>query len=128
MRQKCKNLDNMKKIKYFETIALFYSGIFDQIKQGIDLNSAISIEFDSDWQYPEKENRLSNLIVLIHCLDTVYALHKSFTSKEIELYQEHLAFIKDEDLTQWLDKDELEHFNETVFLLNYEIETFLQKK
>jgi hypothetical protein len=33
----------MKKIKYFETIALFYSGIFDQIKQGIDLNSAITM-------------------------------------------------------------------------------------
>lgn len=128
MRQKCKNLDNMKKIKYFETIALFYSGIFDQIKQGIDLNSAISIEFDRSWQYPEKENKLSNLIVLIHYLDTVYALHKSFNIKEIELYKEHLEFIKDEDLIQWLDKDELEDFNENIFLLNYEIETFLQKQ
>lgn len=115
----------MKKIKYFEIIALFYSGIFDQIRQGIDLHSAINIEFDSSQKYPEKENSLSNFIVLIHCLTAVYSLHKSFTKKEIDLFMEYSEYIKHKDLIHWLDKDELEHFNETVYNLNATIEAFL---
>lgn len=116
----------MRQIKYFEIIALFYSGVFDQIRQGIDMNSAISIEFDSFWKYPEKENSLSNFIILIHCLNAVYSLHKTFTKKEIELFKEYYELTKNIDLTNWLDIDEIEHFNEKVYNLNSFIDDFVQ--
>ncbi len=116
----------MKKINYFEIIALFYSGIFDQIKQGIDFNSAIAIEFDSSWQFPEEEHRLSNFIILIHCLSATYALRKAFTMKEIELFRGYHDITKYEELQLSLNQEELEHLDETIYNLNFEINNFMR--
>ena len=57
----------------------------------------------------------------------MYSLHKSFSKKEIEVFTAYFEWAKYDDLTQWLDSDELEHFNETVYHLNAEIDDFLQK-
>jgi hypothetical protein len=91
------------------------------------MNSAISIEFDSSWKYPEKENFLSNFIILIHCLNAVYSINKIFSKKEIELFKEYFEQSEHKDFIHWLDKDESEHFNETVYLLNTLIDDFLQR-
>jgi hypothetical protein len=117
----------MTDFKYFELIAYFYSGIFGQIKQGIEFDMAVSIKLDSYWFYPETENRLSNLIVLIHCLNVRYAMNKVFTVKQIEVYRNQLELIKDDDLTIWLNQEEIEHLNETISQLNTEIDDFLSK-
>jgi hypothetical protein len=118
----------MTNFKYFELIAYFYSSIFDQVKQGIDFDMAVNSRLDDYWFFPEYENRLTNLVVGIQYLNVKFAIHKTFTAKQIEVYKTQLELIKDDDLSVWLAQEELEDFNETVFLLNYEIETFLQKK
>ncbi|MDX2282360.1 MAG: hypothetical protein NW218_22405 [Saprospiraceae bacterium] len=118
----------MNRFNYFQLIAYFYNGVFDQIKQGSNFEMAVNQSEDDSWLYPESDNRLSNLVVFIHFLNIKYAMHKTFTAKQIEVYKNQLELIKDDDLSVWLAPEELEHFNETVFLLNYEIETFLQKQ
>lgn len=115
----------MTDFKYYELIAFFYHSIFDQIKQGIAFDMAVNISLDSFWFYPEHEHRLSNLIVLIQSFHVTYAMDKSFTKKEIDVYKNQLELIKNDDLSIWLSPDELEHFNESVFNLNAEIEDFL---
>jgi hypothetical protein len=117
----------MKNLKYFELIAYFYSSIFSQMKQGIDFDMALNSRLDDYWFYPEFENRLSNLIVEIQYLNVKYATHKKFTEKQIEGYRHQLELIKNDDLNIWLSPDELEHFNETVYNLNAEIDDFLQR-
>lgn len=117
----------MTNFKYFELIAFFYTGIFDQIKQGIAFDMAVNISFDCLWLFPEQENRLSNLVVLIQNAHIKYAMNKTFTEKQIEVYKRQLELIKNDDLTTWLSPDELEHFNETVYNLNVEIDDFLQR-
>jgi hypothetical protein len=117
----------MSNFKYYELIAFFYAGIFGQIKQGIAFEMAINVSFDSFWLYPEDDNRLSNLIVLIHYLNVEYATHKVFTEKQVELYKNQLELIKDDDLAIWLKEEELEHLNETILQLNSEIDDFLSK-
>lgn len=118
----------MTNFKYFELIAYFYSSIFGQVKQGIDFDMAVNSRLDDYWFFPEYENRLTNLVVQIQYLHIKYAMYKNFTAKQIEGYKTQLELIKDDDLSVWLAPEELEDFNENIFLLNYEIETFLQKK
>lgn len=117
----------MKTFNYFELIAFFYSGIFNLIKQGSSFDMATNQSQDDFWHYPEIQNRLSNLVTFIHFLNIKYALHKKFTAQQIEVYKHQLELIKNDDLTAWLRPDELEHFNETVYNLNAEIEEFLSK-
>ena len=117
----------MTDFKYFELIAYFYSSIFAQVKQGIDFDMAVNSTLDGYWSFPEYENRLSNLIVQIQYLNVKFAMNKSFTAKQIEIYKHQLELIKNDDLATWLSLDELEHFNETVYHLNAEIDDFLQK-
>ena len=117
----------MINFRYFELIAFFYAGIFDQIKQGTAFEMAVNISFDSFWSYPEQENRLSNLILTIHGLNVDYAMNKSFAAKQIEIYENHLEWIKSDDLTRLLEPYELEHFNETIYNLNIEIDRFRKK-
>jgi hypothetical protein len=116
----------MSNFKYFELIAYFYSSIFAQVKQGIDFDMAVNSRLDDYWFFPEYENRLTNLVVQIQYLNVKFAMNKSFTAKQIEIYKHQLELIKNDDLTAWLSPDELEHFNETVYNLNAEIDDFLQ--
>lgn len=117
----------MTNFKYYELIAFFYAGIFDQIKQGVAFEMAVNISVDSFWLYPEQENRLSNLILHIHFLNVKYAMNKSFNANQIEVYKNQLELIKNDDFTEWLKPDELEHLNESIYNLNAEIENFLHK-
>jgi hypothetical protein len=116
----------MTTFKYFELIAFFYAGIFEQIKQGIAFDMAVNISFDNLWLFPEHENRLSNLILQTQYLNVKYAMHKSFTPKQIEVYKNQLELVNNEDLVFWLNPDELEHLNETIYNLDSEIDIFLQ--
>jgi hypothetical protein len=117
----------MKTFNYFQLIAFFYSGIFDLIKQGSNFDMATNQSQDDFWHYPESDNRLSNLVSFIQFLNIKYALNKTFTERQIEVYRHQLELIKNDDLTTWLSLDELEHFDETVYNLNAEIEDFLSK-
>jgi hypothetical protein len=117
----------MRTFNYFQLIAFFYSGIFDLIKQGSNFEMATNRTLDDFWHYPENENRLSNLVILIQNAHIKYAMYKTFTARQIEVYKHQLELIKDDDLTLCLCPDELEHFNETVYNLNAEIDDFLQR-
>jgi hypothetical protein len=117
----------MNRFNYFQLIAYFYNGVFDQIKQGSNFEMAVNQSEDDSWLYPESDNRLSNLVVFIHFLNIKYAMHKTFTAKQIEVYKNQLELIKDDDLSVWLAQEELEHFHETIYNLNAEIDNFLNK-
>lgn len=118
----------MENFKYYELIASFYSTIFNIIRQGSEFNMAVNRTLDAYWFYPEPENRLSNLIVLIHCLHVEYAMNKEFTKNQTEFYKKQLESIKEDDLTGWLNEEEIEHLNESILILNSNIDNFYNKK
>jgi hypothetical protein len=117
----------MTNLKYYRLIAYFYSTIFDIVKQNVEIDIALSRTLDGYWFYPEDENRLSNLIVVIHFMNVEYAMNKVFTKAQIKLYKDQLELIKDDDLTIWLNEEELTDLNETISQLNTEIDDFLNK-
>ena len=115
----------MDKLNYFQTIAFFYSGIYNQIKQNRTFDQSLYLELDDMWLYPENEYLLNNLIVNIHYLNVIYATKREFTPKQIEVYKNQLKLVqKNTNISEWLTADELEHFNETIDQLNYEIDNW----
>ncbi len=115
----------MYNLNYFQVIAFFYSGIYNQIKQKRTFEQSLNSEFDDMWLYPENEYLLNNLIVIIQYLNVKYATTKKFTSQQIELYKNQLKLVQEKiNLSEWLSEDEMEHFTETLDQLNYEIENW----
>lgn len=115
----------MTNFNYYELLAFFYSGIFKQVKQGIDLDQAIIIIDDAFWMFPEEQYYLNNLIVCIHYMNVAYALEKNFTPKQVEVYKTQLKLVKENvNISEWLTSDEMEHFTETIDQLNYEIKNW----
>lgn len=108
----------MENFQYFELIAFFYRGIFDQIRQGQSFEQAVNSTLDDFWLYPEHENRLANLIVQIQYLFVIYSMTKSFTPKQIEVYKTQLDLVKNDDLNTWLNQEELAHLNESIIDMN----------
>lgn len=117
----------MESFNYYALIVSFYAGIFDQIKQGIAFEMAAAMSNNDLWAYPEDENRLSNLIVEIHYLNVQYAMNKAFIATQIEFYRDLLESIKEDDLTEWLNEEEIEHLNESILILNSNIDNFYNK-
>lgn len=115
----------MNDFNYFELIASFYYGIFDQIRQGISIDMSVNQSLDDFWLYPEYDNRLPNLVVLVQYLHIKYSFNKSFTKTQIEIYKNQIELIKNDDLCIWLSSDELNHLNETIKALNSTIENNL---
>ena len=115
----------MYNLNYFQVIAFFYSGIYNQIKQKRTFEQSLNSEFDDMWLYPENEYLLNNLIVIIQYLNVKYATTKKFTSQQIELYKNQLKLVQEKiNLSEGLSEDEMEHFTETLDQLNYEIENW----
>ncbi len=115
----------MNNINYFQVIAFFYSGIYNQIKQNRTFEQSLHSEHEDMWLYPENENLLNNLIVNIHYLNVIYAMRKNFTIKQIELHKSHLKLVHENiNIQALLSEDEYEHFTETLNQLNYEIENW----
>ncbi|MFM9948080.1 MAG: hypothetical protein ACKV1O_09095 [Saprospiraceae bacterium] len=113
----------MGNFTYFELIAFFYYGVFDQVKQGTSFEMAVNSSFDNFWSYPEYEHRLPNLIIQIQYLHIKYSFNKSFTSKQVEVYKKQLELIKNDDLSTMLNEDELYHLNELIEILDNEIKS-----
>ena len=115
----------MANFNYFKEIAFYYTGIFGLMKQGDDIAHANARGGNDYWLFPEEQNYLNNLIILIHYMNVVYALRKNFTIKQIEVYKNQLKLVQDNiTISEWLSSDEIEHFTETVDQLNYEIENW----
>ncbi len=115
----------MTNFKYFKLIAFYYNGIFGLIKQGTPIDQANIRGYDDFWLYPENDNYLNNLIVYLHFMNVVFALRKSFTFKQIEVYKNQLKLVNENiNISDWLSSDEMEHFKESVSQLNFEIENW----
>ena len=115
----------MTSYKYYELIASYYAVIFDCVKQGTNIDQSNIRSYDDLWLFPESENYLHNLVVYIQFMKVIYALRRAFTHKLIEVYKKQLQLVQENiKVSDWLSEEELEHFNETVDQLNYEIENW----
>jgi hypothetical protein len=58
-------------------------------------------------------------------MNVVYAINRSFTFKQIEVYKNQLNLVKENiNISDLLTSDEMEHFTETLNQLNYDIENW----
>lgn len=114
----------MKNVNYFEVIAFYYRGIYDLIKQGQSFKQAEAISFESFWLYPENENQINNLILLVESINVEFSLTKKFRKQAVDLYKKLNGQIAEMDLTKYLTDNELEVFNESIEVLNADLKEY----
>ncbi len=116
----------MENFTYFELISFFYRSLFDQIRQGISIDQSIGISLDSFWDYTNQPSDLQNIIVLIESMNVEFNLTKNYRSQTIKMYKELLERISSVEFSKFMNENEIEVFQESIEVLNNEIEMFLK--
>ncbi len=116
----------MQNFTYFELITFFYRSLFDQIRQGISVKQSIGISLDSFWDYSTQPSDLQNIIILIESINVEFSLTKNYRNQPIKMYKELLGKISTMEISKFMNENEIEVFQESIEVLNNEIEVFLR--
>lgn len=108
--------------KYYQLIATFYRALFGSVEQGVKINDAIHRVFEDFYFFPEKDNVISNMVIVIQYVEVLFSLDKNISIDLINLFNLHLKKVNEIKLGDYLDAEEIEHFNETIEEIKFKIE------
>lgn len=117
----------MKNWNYFELLATIYKSFFLYKEQGDSSEQAIARMGLDFWFYPENENIIENLILIITTISIKLNLFEKVDMELIKVLEKQLLLINEDLLSSQLKENEIEHLNESIEEVNYKINKMMKE-
>ena len=104
----------MKKLNYFQLIAIFYRAYLNYSVKGQTNEESAHRVFEDFWAMPEEKNYLYNYIVLLQYINIVFLMNDEINIELEKLYKKQINLVSTKTIEENLNADEIEHLNESI--------------